>query len=184
MSEYYQARRTNIADIAGLIGMGLGALVSSLSTLGVLATGFRTGEMERALLVFGGIVVSASAVSGVAGLLVGRWAGARWEHRHRARRPPSREEPATDQPLPGTSLLVRPLSQEAQQVLAVTVPDVAAGTWIGLWEGSQLVAVASDNTHLVIAPPFDPVSAREHLTTWMRQHSRESASSGEAQENA
>jgi hypothetical protein len=172
VSEYYEARRTNIADITGLVGMGIGALVASLSTLRILATGFRTGHMERALLTFGSIVIGVSAVSGLMGLAVGRWVGARWEHRHRARRHAPADDAATTPASTDAIFTVRPLSQEAQHTLALTMPNVPEGTWIGLWQGATLVAVAANLAHVVLAPGFDERVAREQLTAWMQRHAR------------
>ena len=61
MSDFYSGRRTLLADIGGLLGLGLGAIVAALTVWKVLATGFRTGEMEKAFATFLAAVLGAAA---------------------------------------------------------------------------------------------------------------------------
>jgi ribosomal protein S18 acetylase RimI-like enzyme len=92
VSEFYSERRTIIADVAGLLGMGLAGFAASTFVWEALATGFRTGRLERAFFIFLVVVLGASAVGGVIGLWTGRVIGGIWERRHRRLRPPSRED--------------------------------------------------------------------------------------------
>lgn len=143
MSEYYQERRTQIADVTALVGLGVAALVTSLLNLKVLATGFRTGNLEPALLRFGVIVVAGSVAGGALGLLAGRWGGSRWERRHRARRPVVPEDVADPTPVRQAAVDawdVRDLSLEAQRALGLR--DGEGARWIGAWRGDRLLAMA------------------------------------------
>jgi hypothetical protein len=148
VSDFYAPRRTLFADLGGLVGMGLGALVAAMTVWKVLATGFRTGAMERAFATFLAVVITAGALGGLAGLGVGRWIGGRWERRHRDHRPRPVEEVVTAAPEPtpapatmGT-FAARPLSTEARRVLALAEPHQPpnAVPW-GVWDGPRLVAV-------------------------------------------
>ncbi len=150
MSEFYSARRTLFADLGGLAGMGLGAFLAAMTVWKVLATGFRTGEMEKAFAIFLAVVGGAGAVGGALGLAGGRWFARRWEERHRAHRPQLAVEdipaPAVGfEPFPATlgTLHVRPLSIETQRALALVRPSGAEhGVPWGTWDGPRLVAVA------------------------------------------
>lgn len=68
-------------------GFALGVLIASAFAWRVLATGFRTGELERALFYFLSIVLASGVVGGGLGLLSGRIGGRIWERRHKRHRP-------------------------------------------------------------------------------------------------
>ncbi|MBL8959225.1 MAG: hypothetical protein JNJ98_05190 [Gemmatimonadetes bacterium] len=148
MSDFYSGRRTLFADIGGLLGLGLGAIAAALTVWKVLATGFRTGEMEKAFATFLAAVIGAAALGGVGGLGVGRWVGRRWEQTHRRRRPmAAADEPRpAAAPTPGAATLstfaTRPLGAEASRALALVQPSVAGAIPWGAWDGPRLVAVA------------------------------------------
>lgn len=170
MSEFYTQRRTNIADISALVGMGLAALGASLTNLTILATGFTTGNLEPALLRFGVVVVIAAAAGGGCGLLVGRWAGARWERRHRAHRPPDVEEfvpshSVAEAPDAG-AFVVRELSAEVQRAFALKGAE--GSPWFGAWDGPRLVAIAQrsakDSWELHTDPGYDRELLRQAVT--------------------
>jgi hypothetical protein len=73
----------------------VGVLVASAFAWRVLATGFRTGALERALFYFRAIALGAGVVGGVVGLWTGRLTGRMWEGRHRRHRPEQAVEDAT-----------------------------------------------------------------------------------------
>ncbi len=170
MSEFYAQRRTNIADISALVGMGLAALGASLTNLKVLATGFKTGNLEPALLRFGVVVVIAAAAGGGCGLLVGRWVGARWERRHRAHRPPDVEESVAShsvaEPVDSGTFVVRELSAEVQRAFALK--NGRASPWFGAWDGPRLVAIAQRSAtgtwELHTDPGYDRELLRQAVT--------------------
>lgn len=148
MSDFYAGRRTLFADIGGLLGLGLGAIAAALTVWKVLATGFRTGEMEKAFATFLAAVIGAAALGGVGGLGVGRWAGRRWERTHRDRRPPAMADelhtPAPVVPRAATlsTFATRPLGAETSRALALVQPSAAGAIPWGAWDGPRLVAVA------------------------------------------
>lgn len=148
-SDFYAARRTVFADVGGLAGMGVGALLAAMNAWKYLATGFRTGEMEKAMAIFIGLLVAAGAAGGFAGLGAGRWFGARWERRHRLARPVRAEDggaaailPTLHEPPTVGTLAARPLSAEAQRALAIAAPTPGEATPWGIWDGPQLVGIA------------------------------------------
>jgi GNAT superfamily N-acetyltransferase len=98
MSDFYDPRRTIIADVSGLVGMALGGFAASMFVWDALATGFRTGRLERAFFVFLGVVIGASMVGGLVGLAAGRAIGGAWERRHRRGR---QTAPAASHLVPG-----------------------------------------------------------------------------------
>jgi hypothetical protein len=65
----------------------VGVLIASAFAWRLLATGFRTGELERALFYFLVIVLGAGLVGGGIGLWSGRIGGQIWEGRHKRHRP-------------------------------------------------------------------------------------------------
>jgi hypothetical protein len=143
-SDFYAARRSVIADVSGLIGVGVGALAASLSAYRLLATGFRTGEMEEAFGLFLSALIGAAAVGGLTGLMVGRLVGRLWEQRHRRRRPmpvaePEAVAPTRQAPVTVGTLSVRELSFEARRAVAIIA--ARAGTPWGVWDGPRLVGV-------------------------------------------
>ncbi|MCC6318928.1 MAG: GNAT family N-acetyltransferase [Gemmatimonadaceae bacterium] len=176
VSDFYAPRRTAIADIAGLVGMGLLGSVSTMLVWDDLAGGFRTGRLEKAFLVFLLVVLGASALGGVLGLLAGRVIGRVWERRHRARRGPVRGDRPDADVSPTDA--VRPAPSEAQVASAPGIElrsvgaDVAGimalmqragdagptrtadvlrrSVGIGAWDGPRLVGMArfvSDGRH-------------------------------------
>ena len=92
MNDFYDPRRTLLADVGGLIGMAVGGVAASSLVWETLARGFKTGELEWAFLVFLAVVLGASALGGMLGLAGGRAFGRVWEERHRRKRPAPVEE--------------------------------------------------------------------------------------------
>lgn len=175
MSEFYAARRTQIADLSALACMGIAALGASLTSLKILAAGFRTGNLEPALLRFGAIVVVAALSGGGAGMLLGRWLGARWESRHRAHRPQTADDEVTQAPVAAEfvagAFVVRELSAETQRSFALRERTPAQARWYGAWEGPRLVGVAPgdgrgsiDASRAAIDPGYDSAAVLSALS--------------------
>lgn len=97
MSEFYDSRRSVISDLSALSGFALGVLIAAGFAWRVLATGFRTGELERALFYFLSIVLGAGVVGGGLGMWSGRIGGRIWEGRHKRHRP---AESLAEAPMP------------------------------------------------------------------------------------
>ncbi len=153
MSDFYAGRRTLFADIGGLAGLGVGAMLAAMTVWKVLATGFRTGQMEKAFAVFLAVVVTAAAVGGAIGLVAGRFLASRWEQRHRRQRPMPRDDVAPMLAAPpqapeahATSTIgtfaTRPLGAEASRALALLQPSGEPAVPWGVWDGPRMVAVA------------------------------------------
>lgn len=166
MNDFYGPRRTIIADVAGLVGMALAGMASSALVWDTLASGFKTGRLERAFAVFLAVVLTAAAVGGLAGLAFGRRLGAAWERRHRAHRPPPgadqpaapTERAATRAPDPGVpsravpGLRLAPLGADVASLISLlqraSVPDelhsadvLRRSASLGAWDGARLVGV-------------------------------------------
>jgi hypothetical protein len=166
--------------------MGLGALTASLTMWSVLATGSRTGEMEKAFGIFIAAFMGAAAVGGILGLGIGRLAGGIWEKRHRRMRSPVAPDVTSDAdhnrqaPVTVGTLTVRELSTEAQRALAIVQPLVASeGTPWGAWDGPRLVGVvwiaprgpALVATAAVASDGYDAARLRDAVAAATRQGS-------------
>jgi len=82
----------------------VGVLLASAFAWRLLATGFRTGELERALFYFLVIVLGAGLAGGALGLWSGRIGGRIWEGRHKRHRPAeTMAEPIATVPVPGAA---------------------------------------------------------------------------------
>jgi GNAT superfamily N-acetyltransferase len=123
MNDFYDPRRTAIADIAGLVGMAIAGTLSSAFVWDTLASGFRTGKLEKAFFVFLLVVLGAAAIGGMLGLMAGRTIGQKWEERHRAHRPAV----APDEVVP---VAADPTCRRASDEIAVTsAPGVVLRTF-------------------------------------------------------
>ena len=172
MSEFYESRRTVITDACGLAGMAIAGFAASMSVWDALATGFRTGKLERAFFIFLAVVLGASALGGLAGLAGGRLIGAAWERRHRRGRtstqpesqqavqhPPTRSGNRQPVSSPASSLpsgvVLRPFGAEVDQYLVLlrrsdpgtahevrTAEVLRRSANLGAWDGNRLVGAA------------------------------------------
>ncbi|MBC7894778.1 MAG: hypothetical protein H7066_05160, partial [Cytophagaceae bacterium] len=163
MSDFYSPRRTIIADVAGLVGMALAGTMSTALVWDTLATGFRTGRLERAFLIFLVVVLGAAALGGMFGLMAGRAIGRSWERRHRSHRPASsleeherpgetiaRRPPDETSVASAPGVMLRPFDAEVAEFMALVdraggdgalrTPDVLRRSQnIGAWDGPRLV---------------------------------------------
>lgn len=108
MSEFYDSRRTVITDLSALSGLSVGVLIASAFAWRVLATGFRTGELERALFYFLALVLGSGLIGGALGLWTGRVGGRIWERHHRRQRMGTAEDAFVAQvpaPMPDAATL-------------------------------------------------------------------------------
>jgi hypothetical protein len=117
LSEFYDSRRTVITDVGALSGFAVGVLVASAFAWRVLATGFRTGALERALFYFLAIALGAGLVGGIVGLGTGRLAGRMWEGRHRRHRP---EQEGESETAPTRSAVAPPAHEEFDDGLGLS----------------------------------------------------------------
>jgi hypothetical protein len=168
VSEFYESRRSIISDVSALSGFAVGALVASAFAWRILATGFRTGEMERAMFNFLAIVFGAGFVGGALGLFTGRAGGRVWEGRHRRDRAPAPYEPepaapraaspdrsvSTDDEFdPDLGLHIRMFGAEVDQFMVLlrrahsgdamrTATQLSHTANFGAYDGPRLVAAA------------------------------------------
>lgn len=117
LSEFYDSRRSVISDLSALSGFALGVLIASGFAWRVLATGFRTGELERALFYFLSIVLASGLVGGGLGLWSGRIGGRIWEGRHKRHRP---AESVAEAPMPVMETGSLANAEEIDEALGLT----------------------------------------------------------------
>lgn len=94
----------------------MGVLIASAFAWRLLATGFRTGELERALFYFLLVVLGAGLAGGALGLWSGRVGGRIWEGRHKRHRPAENADLAAPPPVPDAA---RVRAEEFEEALGL-----------------------------------------------------------------
>jgi hypothetical protein len=98
MSDYYDLKRSQIADGAALLGFLVCFLGSGPAAWPYLSVGFQTGEITRGFFFFLATVSAAGVLGGAVGFLIGIASARIWERIHRRRR--SKGSPASAAVLP------------------------------------------------------------------------------------